>query len=548
MYGDTLFLTRPEQNLLEGLSRKKVKNKEVTSSEITKVLTGLVAKYRRKLGVFVDRRGNVEWVIVGDAHKLYLPDIGRARGAADRLRGLRLVVVVPAKNDSAGHTELLQKEFEVHQEFIIDLEKLRLDMVLQVEALSNGLPGKAALAVVDAKKRHRVEYFNDYHELDVNIVELLEGVESELARSSEVSRQKNIRHEKDRAMLVGVYTTSKKTWQPSIDELKELTKSAGVSIAATVTQQRSKLDPKTIVGKGKLEDICLQALHEGAEVLIFDCDLSPSQLNAITDLTDLKVLDRTMLILDIFAQRATTTEGKLQVELAQLRYSQPRLQKKQSGLSRLAGGIGGRGPGETKLQVDKRRVRDRISRLEKEVIKVSNQRRMRRKRRIERDVPIIAIVGYTNAGKSTLLNALTKSEIYAKNELFATLDPTSRRLRFPKEHEVIISDTVGFIRDLPKGLVASFEATLEELVEADLLLHVVDVSDSDYLRHIEAVNKVLKDINLHEIKRLLVFNKCDAIDERMAKLRAKQLEATAISAIRHEGLEELLERAEAMIF
>jgi GTP-binding protein HflX len=265
--------------------------------------------------------------------------------------------------------------------------------------------------------------------------------------------------------------------------------------------------------------VLLRAMQLGAEVVIFDHDLTPGQARAISEATELKVVDRTMLILDIFAQHATSRDGKLQVELAQLRYALPRLIEKNTMMSRLTGGpggvagLGGRGPGETKLELSRRRARDRVHLLEKKLGELGDDRRLRRQRRTRRDLPIVAICGYTNAGKSTLLNALTDADVVAENKLFATLDPVSRRLRFPEEREVIITDTVGFIRDLPKELVAAFRATLEEMHDADLLLHVVDASDPDHDQHIEAVGTILSDLGLAEKPRILVWNKLDRVPE-----------------------------------
>jgi GTP-binding protein HflX len=264
---------------------------------------------------------------------------------------------------------------------------------------------------------------------------------------------------------------------------------------------------------------------------------------------ELRVIDRTQLILDIFAQRASTADGKLQVELAQLKYRMPRLaQRDDLSLSRLAGGIGGRGPGETKLENDRRRVRDRITRLERDLKRLSTQRESRRKRRGRRDVPVLSIVGYTNAGKSTLLNALTQSDVFIEDKMFATLDPVSRRLRFPRDREVIITDTVGFIRDLPEDLVAAFHATLEELRDASVLMHVVDVASPDWERRVEAVRRVLDGIGLGEKPELLVFNQIDRLPVGMAAELERRHGGVAISALTGHGLLELLERAEALLF
>jgi GTP-binding protein HflX len=272
--------------------------------------------------------------------------------------------------------------------------------------------------------------------------------------------------------------------QASLNELKELARTAGVEVADTVLQVRDQIDPKFVLGRGKLEDVVLRAMQLDVEVLVFDRNLTPAQGTAIAHVTDLKVLDRTQLILDIFAQRAESKDGKLQVELAQMKYLLPRLGQKDDSLSRLTGGIGGRGPGETKLEIGRRRARERIDHLAAQLKKLGKQRKERRRKRARNDVPIIAIVGYTNAGKSTLLNTLTDADVLAEDKLFATLDTRSRRLRFPREREVVITDTVGFIRDLPKELFAAFRATFEEAQDADLLLHVLDTADPNVEQHI----------------------------------------------------------------
>ncbi|MES1208423.1 MAG: GTPase HflX, partial [Pseudomonadota bacterium] len=296
-----------------------------------------------------------------------------------------------------------------------------------------------------------------------------------------------------------------------VAELRELCRTAGVRVMGVVEQHRPEPDPKYLVGRGKLEQVLIRAMQLDANALIFDPDLTPVQAHAIADFTDLKVIDRTMLILDIFAQRAKSRDGKLQVELAQLRYRLPRLHEKNTMMSRLTGGIGGRGPGETKLEENRRRARERIHRLEKEIDRYGEQRAGRRAERVRRGLPLVAIVGYTNAGKSTLLNTLTGSEVLAENKLFATLDPTTRRLRFPREREIILADTVGFIRDLPQDLARAFRATLEELDQADLLVHVVDASDPAHEQQIAAVEKILGELGLAETPRLLVWNKVDLL-------------------------------------
>ena len=315
-----------------------------------------------------------------------------------------------------------------------------------------------------------------------------------------------------------------------------------------MVQRRPEADPKFLVGRGKLDEILLRAMQLGAEAVIFDPDLTPGQARMISDVTEIKVLDRTMLILDIFAQHATSRDGKLQVELAQLRYTLPRLIEKNTMMSRLTGGIGGRGPGETKLEINRRRARERIHLLEKRLGDLADDRRLRRRRRGERAVPIIAICGYTYAGKFTLLNALTQGDALAADKLFATLDPISRRLRFPEEREVVITDTVGFIRDLPKELIAAFRATLEEMADADLLVHVVDASDSDRDAHIRAVESILTDLGLGDKPRVLVWNKADQLAEPDADHLAQHGGGFVVSALDRATFGPLLLAIERTLF
>jgi GTP-binding protein HflX len=357
--------------------------------------------------------------------------------------------------------------------------------------------------------------------------------------------------ERDAAVLVGVWQAgrgARRQAEASMAELAELARTASVRVLDEVIQLRKQIDPKTVLGKGKLEELTLRALELGAELIIFDRDLSPSQLRAITNETDLRVLDRTQLILDIFAQHAKSRDGKLQVELAQLKYALPRLIERSTAMSRLTGGIGGVGPGETKLEIHRRRARERIHRLEQEIGKLSVQREVRRKRRDSRRIPVVSIVGYTNAGKSTLLNALTQSEVIAENKLFATLDTTTRRLRFPEEREIILADTVGFIRDLPKDLVNAFKATLEELEESDLILHVIDGSDPRVDQKRQAVEGIIEELGLEDYDRLVVINKVDKTPRPMVSALKRVTNGVAVSALEGEGFDTLLEAIEKHLF
>ena len=527
---------------LEATYRRHVRPEEVTSPELARHLSELSLETGRQIGVLINRRGDIEHVIVGDASKLELPEIGRVRAGDTRLRGLRLV-----------HTHL--KDDPLTSDDLTDLVLLRLDLVCAIVVRPEGLPGKVYLGYLDPEatgeraKYWKTEVAEDVHGLDFDPVARAEEIEAAFGRSvagREVATE-------GRAILVGVSTGDRGHANASMAELKELARTAGVEVLDTFIQTRNKIDPRFVIGRGKLEELNLRAMQLFADTIIFDHDLTPSQARHIADRTELKVLDRTQLILDIFAQHAHTAEGRLQVELAQLRYRLPRLAQRDEGLSRLmGGGVGGRGPGETKLEIDRRRVRDRITMLEKRIDALSAGRQVRRQQRARHDVPVISIVGYTNAGKSTLLNHLTDSDVVVENKLFATLDPSSRRLRFPRDREVIITDTVGFIRDLPQTLVSAFRATLEELTEADLLLHVVDASDPDHPRHIEAVERILKSLGLEEVPRLLVYNKGDllegGVEGYVAHGTAQAREGIPISAETGEGLTELLHRVEELLW
>ncbi|MBI4832592.1 MAG: GTPase HflX, partial [Candidatus Lindowbacteria bacterium] len=351
-----------------------------------------------------------------------------------------------------------------------------------------------------------------------------------------------------RAILVSVTTVPSYDAEESLDELRELARTSNLNVVDKVVQRRHEVDPRSLMGKGKLQDLILRSMQLGADMLIFDQNLNPSQLRTITDMTELKVLDRTQLILDIFAQHAHSTDGKIQVELAQLKYLLPRLVTKNTAMSRLTGGIGGRGPGETKLEINRRRAYDRIAHLERMLRNSAESRKVRRSRRKSEGLPIISIVGYTNAGKSTLLNSLTNSHVNAEDKLFATLDTASRRLRFPREREVIITDTVGFIRDLPPELVAAFKATLEELEDANLLLHVADVSSLYLEQHLGVVDKALSELGLNRKPVLLVLNKIDRIPAETASNLARRLGGVAICALDRNSLHPLLERMDAILW
>jgi GTP-binding protein HflX len=416
--------------------------------------------------------------------------------------------------------------------------------------LSNhdGLPQKVHFAHIMPKNPDQSPYqilppLNPGN-LDIDCLALIQALEDELARTGRGHRASS---EFEKALLVSVSSETKSLADESMAELRELALSGGIDVVGSVMQQKNKTSSRLLIGPGKLQDLAILALQEAATIIIFDQELNPSQIRSITDRIDFKIIDRTQLILDIFAQRAQTREGKLQVELAQLKYLLPRLVVKNTAMSRLTGGIGGRGPGETKLEINRRRARERIAGLEKALLAVRQQRSQQKAQRRKKELPVISIIGYTNAGKSTLLNTLTKSKVVAESRLFATLDPSSRRLRFPRDFEVIITDTVGFIRDLPKDLMAAVRATLEELESADLLLHIIDISNPRFEEQIKSVEKILADLNLKNTATMRVLNKIDRVDSQTSLRLGRRLKGTAISAKSKSTLMPLIEKMENIL-
>jgi len=472
----------------------------------------------RQLGLLLDRSGSVASVVVGDGHGLFLPEMGRERGGLTRLKGLRLI-----------HTHLSGEGLT--QDDLNDLAMLRLDMVAALLIDENGLPRKidAAHLLPDNASGQTLARLSapSVNSLELNFFAFIHSLEEELARTQ---RAVSDTETGDRALLISVTSSSRISAEERLDELKDLARSAGLQVIDRVLLRRRQGKKAHILSQDRLRDLTIRALQLGVDLFVFDQDLSPAEINRLTDQTELRIIDRTQLILDIFAQSARTREGRIQVELAQLNYLLPRLITKNTALSRLTGGIGGRGPGETKLEINRRRARERIAKLRRDLNQIKAQRGRRRERRFKEGLPIVSIVGYTNAGKSTLLNNLTRSDVVAEDRLFATLDPTTRRLKFPRDRSIIITDTVGFIRDLPQDLLEAFAATLEELASADLLLHVIDISSPGYPEQIQNVERLLDQLDLSKIPVLPVLNKIDLVDPDLVPKLAGRYQAIPVSA------------------
>jgi len=514
---------------------------QLTTPELTASLVQASHETGRQVGVLIHRSGQVDYVIVGDAGKLMLPDIGRLRAAHGRFRGLRLV-----------HTHVRGEPLT--RDDLVDLVRLRLDLVAAIQLAPNGEPRGIVYA-------HNVPSDGDapgalpYREVGplpmarfaLDVGALMGSLEAEFARRRQA---REVKAKDGRAILIHVADKSKPgsraMGEESLRELRELARTAGTEVVDVILQSKDPIDPKFVMGRGKLDDVIVRAMQLDAETLIFDRDLTPAQNAALSRVSDLNILDRTQLILDIFAQRAESRDGKLQVELAQLKYSLPRLGLKDDSLSRLTGGIGGRGPGETKLEIGRRRARERVSHLSQQLKELEKQRTQRRRKRTRGGVPTVSIVGYTNAGKSTLLNTLTGAAVLTEDKLFATLDTRSRHLRVGWAgyggREVVLTDTVGFIRELPKDLFAAFRATFEEAADADLLLHVIDASDPAREVQTRTTMALLEELGLADLPRVTVYNKSDLLEPGEGALLVRgDRDAVLLSALDRESTRGLVE-------
>ncbi len=515
---------------MERLYRRRIPPDQVITTEVARECALLTHETRRQLGLLVNRQGKVESVIIGNDHELIIPNLSRSRSGLRLLRGVRLV-----------HTHLNNQPLT--QDDLTDLALLRLDLMVALGVRKEGDLGKVFVAHNLPRSVEGKQYLelpsSEFSAFRLNCQEFIQSLEQDILKGCPALREGS---RDGRALLISVSTQKADVQQDRLEELKELVRAHDLEVLGCISQRPPTIHPKYVVGSGKMKDVAIQALQSGADTLVFDHDLTPSQVRGLSEITDLRILDRSQVILDIFAKRAHSRMGKIQVELAQLRYRLPRLAQSNDAFSRLAGGIGTRGPGETKLESDRRQTRERIQRLERDLETMAHGRQEQRKQRVKRKLPVISIIGYTNVGKSTLLNALTDSQVSVKDRVFETLDTVNRRLYLPGVGDVIVTDTVGFIRDLPKDLVAAFQTTLQDLQEADVLLHVIDAHTAEPGQHMRAVDHILQELKVDHTPRLRFFNKADlcspevmgALTGRYGGIGGSAHDAQSVSAILRE--------------
>lgn len=514
---------------------------QLVSQELAVKLADITEYINREISVYITRSGQIIEIAVGDNATVELPSFSGRRGAG-RLSGIRCIHTHPGGNPYLSGVD------------ISALKNNKYDAMVAIGVVSPDFTKSeltfGLITGIDSNENYTAECYGPYSIEDaenINFVNTVSTIERILDKQTGTA---SLQVMSERAILIGMeWGRNDSLWtvDDSLEELKQLADTACATVIKKFIQKRPKPDPAFFIGRGKVQELALYAQQENIDLCIFDDELSPAQQRNIESVMGIRILDRTALILDIFAQRARTNEGKLQVELAQLQYTLPRIMGKGLMLSRLGGGIGTRGPGETKLEVDRRRIRDRIAFIKEQIEKVKAVRSLHRSKRKKNNVFEVSLVGYTNAGKSTLLNTLTNSDIYAKDQLFATLDPTTRQLTLPNKQEIIITDTVGFIQRLPHQLIAAFRSTLEVVTEADLLVHVIDVSHELYKEQAAAVHEVLKEIGAETKPVITVYNKIDKLppDSKLADRLALEEDTVCISAAKKLNLETLQQMIES---
>lgn len=551
-------LKKSEIKQLTKLLQQRIPEDKILTSDLADSVAEISHATGYPLSVVVNRRGHVVNITVGQPSEVNMPELRGVRVGPGRLCGHRIIHTELKDKSNGGNRQGFRKEN------LLCLARNRLDLLAQIDVNPEGTFSRTRGEQQKVADVIHIAHLMPGRDSEGKLWKLLppltargaqeDNFEKMIAALEEEFRAHapglQVRDGEERAILVGLVCDGYDPWQveDDLDEISQLARAAGATVSGRLTQTRAQPDPRFFLGSGKAQELALLVQELGANVVIVDRELSPTQQRTLEEVVGVKVIDRTELILDIFAQRAQTREGKLQVELAQLKYLYPRLVGKGLSLSRLGGGIATRGPGETKLEIDRRRIRDRINHLEKDTVRIRNNRETQRRRRESDHLPVIALTGYTNSGKSTLLNALTKSDVIVEDKLFATLDPATRRTTLPDHSPVLLSDTVGFIKKLPTSLIAAFRATLEEVAVADILMHVVDGSHPNVLEQMSSVYDVLSELGAVDKPMITVINKCDKMrEEDIEWLRVQVPNPVIVSATKRQGLGGLLSKIEELL-
>ncbi len=555
-------LKKSEINQLNRLLQKRLPPDRIITIDLAEAVAEISHRLGQPISLVANRRGQIVNVTLGQPWQINTPELRQVRVGPGRLCGHRVIYTRLTEKDKHSNKN---GDFSVNKDNLMSLAKNRLDLLAQVNVDSRGTFSRTHGEQSRLADSVEIIHLLPDRDTDGKLWKQMPACTVRLAQEEDFSvliqaleeefRKQvpglPVRAGEERAILVGVITGGVDPWQmeDDLDELAQLTRTAGATVSRRFTQTRREPDPRFFLGAGKAQELALLVQETGANVVILDHELTALQHTSLQKAVGVKVLDRTELILDIFAQRARTAEGKLQVELAQLKYLLPRLIGKGTAMSRLGGGIGTRGPGETKLEIDRRRIRQRINHLENDIIRIKNYRDTQRRMRNENHLPVIAITGYTNSGKSTLLNAITKANVFVEDKLFATLDPTTRKTTLPDHSSVLLCDTVGFIKKLPTPLVAAFRATLEEVSVADILLHVVDASHPHAIDQVNSVYDVLSELGAIDKPIITVLNKSEMVrKEDLVWLVSQVPNPVVISAAKRLGFPHLMKKIQDMVY
>lgn len=549
-------LKKSEIKQLNRLLQQRIPTDKILTAELADFVAELSYTIGYPLSLVVNRRGQVVNVTLGQPSEINMPELRQVRVGPGRLCGHRIIHTT-LKNGNGNVVE-------INKESLQCLARNRLDLLAQIEVNPGGTFSRSRGEHTNFADVVQIAHLSPGRDSEGRIWKSLPACTTRKAQEEDFEAMigaledefrrlapgLQVAEGEERAVLVALISERTDAWQveDDLDELAQLARTAGATICGRLTQTRPQPDPRFFLGSGKVQELALMVQELGANLVVVDQELTPNQQRTLEEVVAVKVIDRTELILDIFAQRARTREGKLQVELAQLKYLYPRLVGKGLTLSRLGGGIGTRGPGETKLEIDRRRIRERINFLEQETIRIKSHRDTQRRKRIDENLPVVALTGYTNSGKSTLLNALTKADVLVEDKLFATLDPTTRRTTLPDHSHVLVVDTVGFIKKLPTSLIAAFRATLEEVAVADVLIHVVDASHPNTLEHISSVYDVLTELGAVDKPIITVLNKAELVrKEDLRWLVGQVASPIVISALKRVGLGALLKQIQDVL-